>query len=133
MDASDGTPAPEMFSEEWCTHHFDNLSPHLGEGLHPALGYLREHCPVAHSDRWGGFWTLTRYRDIVRAAGDARTFVSSVQNLVPPSPRNGLPRRPLASDPPEHTLFRRVLNQHLSEARVARLDEAAQIARAIGR
>jgi cytochrome P450 len=101
---------------------WDPLEPAALADPHAAYARLREQCPVARSDRWGGFWTLTRYRDIVRVAGDARTFVSSVQNLVPASPRTGLPRRPLASDPPEHTLFRRVLNQHLSEARVARLE-----------
>ncbi|HLH70361.1 MAG TPA: cytochrome P450 [Candidatus Dormibacteraeota bacterium] len=91
---------------------------------HAIYHRLRERCPVAWSDRWGGFWTLTRYRDIVRVAGDARTFISSVQNLVPPSPRTGLTRRPLASDPPEHAVFRRVLNRHFDPDRVAQLEPA---------
>src|SRR5579875_3488541 len=91
---------------------------------HATYRRLRTCCPVAWSDRWGGFWTLTRYRDIVRVAGDARTFISSVQNLVPPSPRSGLTRRPLASDPPEHAVFRRVLNRHFDPDRVAQLEPA---------
>jgi cytochrome P450 len=101
---------------------WDPIAPAVLHDPHAAYADLRERCPVAYSGRWGGFWTLTRYRDIVRVAGDARTFISSVQNLVPKSPRTGLARRPLSSDPPEHTHFRRVLNEHLSEERVARLE-----------
>jgi cytochrome P450 len=106
----------------WPSPDWDPLEA-VGNGdPHAAYHRLRERCPVAWSDRWGGFWTLTRYRDIVRVAGDARTFISSVQNLVPPSPRTGLPRKPLASDPPEHAVFRRVLNYHFAPDRVARLE-----------
>jgi cytochrome P450 len=102
---------------------------------HEAYADLRARCPVAWSDRWGGFWTLTRYRDIVQVAGDARTFISSVQNLVPKSPRTGLSRKPLSSDPPEHTHFRRVLNEHFAETRVARLEDPfrALVARYVDR
>lgn len=87
-----------------------------------AYADLRSRCPVAWSERWDGFWTLTRYRDVVRVAGDSRGFISSIQNLVPKSPRTGLSRKPLSSDPPEHTVFRRVLNEHFADARVAELE-----------
>lgn len=101
---------------------WDPVDPAVLRDPHAAYAALRGRCPVAWSERWSGFWTLTRYRDIVRVAGDARTFISSVQNLVPKSPRTGLSRKPLASDPPEHTHFRRVLNRHFAPVRVARLE-----------
>jgi cytochrome P450 len=103
---------------------WDPLEAAEGGDPHVVYHRLRARCPVAWSDRWGGFWTLTRHRDVVRVAGDTRTFISSVQNLVPPSPRTGLPRRPLASDPPEHAVFRRVLNRHFDPDRVAGLEPA---------
>jgi cytochrome P450 len=112
------SPAP-VRAVDW-----DPLEAAATEDPHAAYASLRARRPVAWSERWGGFWTLTRYRDIVRVAGDARTFISSVQNLVPKSPRTGLSRRPLSSDPPEHTVFRRVLNEHFAEERIARLEPA---------
>lgn len=105
------------------TVDWDPLAPDTLSDPHRAYADLRRRCPVAWSDRWDGFWTLTRYRDVVRVAGDPRTFISSVQNLVPKSPRTGLSRKPLSSDPPEHTVFRRVLNEHFAQDRVALLEQ----------
>ncbi|MBO0702319.1 MAG: cytochrome P450 [Candidatus Dormibacteraeota bacterium] len=118
-----------MRPEDW-----DPLAKDVLADPHGAYAALRRRCPVAWSSRWDGFWTLTRYRDVVRVAGDSRTFISSVQNLVPKSPRTGLSRRPLSSDPPEHTVFRRILNEHFSEERVARLQPGIQamVARYVG-
>jgi cytochrome P450 len=110
---------PEQLHRDW-----DPLDPEAFRDAHATYAELRHRCPVAHTDRWGGFWTLTRYRDIVRVAGDSRSFISSVQNLVPKSPRTGLSRKPLAFDPPEHGYFRRVLNRHFDSERVARLEPA---------
>jgi cytochrome P450 len=101
---------------------WDPLDSAVLSDPHDSYRKLRERCPVAYTERWGGFWTLTRYRDIVRVAGDPRTFISSMQNLVPRSPRTGLSRKPLSSDLPEHTYFRRVLNRHLDPERVAVLE-----------
>lgn len=103
---------------------WDPIAPETLADPHRAYADLRRRCPVAWSERWDGFWTLTRYEDVIRVAGDSRTFISSVQNLVPKSPRTGLSRKPLSSDPPEHTVFRRVLNEHFAEHRVARLEPA---------
>ncbi len=83
---------------------------------------MRKRCPVAFTDRWGSFWTLTKYQDIVRVAADNETFISSIQNLVPMSPRSGVPRRPLQVDPPEHAQFRRAINPYLEPGRVAKLE-----------
>ena len=54
-------PSPEPLSPEWCEGHFDPLSPELGRDPHPTLAYLRERCPVPHSQDRGGFWLVTRY------------------------------------------------------------------------
>jgi cytochrome P450 len=118
-------------SSQFPDRDWDPLDPEAFRDAHATYADLRRRCPVAFTDRWGGFWTLTRYRDIVRVAGDARTFISSIQNLVPKSPRNGLSRKPLASDPPEHGYFRRVLNRHFASERLTRLESAfrAQVVR----
>lgn len=90
----------------------------------PAATYadLRQRCPAAYTDRWGGFWTLTRYDDVTAVAADYETFTTAKQNLVPRSPRSGVPRRPLQVDPPEHAHFRRAMNPYFEADRVARLE-----------
>ena len=46
----------------------DGLRPHrpdVGEDPYPIYDDLRERCPVAHSDRYGGTWLPTRHEDVV--------------------------------------------------------------------
>ncbi|MBI5649318.1 MAG: cytochrome P450 [Chloroflexi bacterium] len=104
-------------SQDW-----DPLDPETWRDAPATYDEMRARCPVAHSDRWGGFWALTRYADIVRVASDSETFISSIQNLVPMSPRSGVPRRPLQVDPPEHAHFRRAMNPYFETDRIATLE-----------
>lgn len=76
------------------------------EGLY---GRLRERCPVAHSGRYGGFWAVTRYRDVQRVMRDPATFSSGKGIVIPRNPASGR-RPPLHYDPPEHTAYRRVIS-----------------------
>src|SRR4051812_34491536 len=100
-------------AREW-----DPLAPEAISDPAAMYAELREWCPVAHSDRWGGFWTLTRYDDVTAVAADHQTFTTAVQNLVPASPRSGVARRPLQVDPPEHAQFRRAMNPYFEPERV---------------
>ena len=79
-----------------------------------STGGCANRCPVAHSDAWGGFWALTKHDDVAAAASDYRTFITSVQNVVPKVAFTGR-RPPLHLDPPEHTPYRRALAPLLSE------------------
>ncbi len=106
------------------TRDWDPLDPEAIRKPPAAYAELRQRCPVAHTDRWGGFWALMKYADIVRVAADNETFISSVQNLVPQSPRSGVPRRPLQVDPPEHAHFRRAMNPYFEAERVAVFEPA---------
>ncbi|HEX3713857.1 MAG TPA: cytochrome P450 [Trebonia sp.] len=76
------------------------------EGLY---GRLRAHCPVAHSNRYGGFWAVTRYRDVQRVMRDPVTFSSAQGIVIPRNPASGR-RPPLHYDPPEHTAYRKVIS-----------------------
>ena len=82
---------------------------------------LRALRPVAWSNAWNGFWSLMKYEDVARAATDYRTFINSVQNVVPKVAFTGR-RPPLHLDPPDHTPYRSVLNPLLSERRIAVLE-----------
>lgn len=82
---------------------------------------LRENCPLAFSNAYGGYWTLSRYDDILNAASDSKTYISSVRAVVPSDPR-GLRRPPLNFDAPAHTPYRRALDRTLQRARLERLE-----------
>ena len=92
---------------------FDPDLPEDFDSAHRDYARLRAQCPVAHTDRLGGFWALTRYDDVARAASDPRTFTTTVQNVIPKVAFTGR-RPPLHLDPPEHTPYRRALNPLLS-------------------
>jgi cytochrome P450 len=90
---------------------FDPMDPAFTEDPHRLLHEMRSKCPVAHSDQWGGFWALTRRRDVVEAAKQNDLFVNSVLHIMT-KPRAGAPvhNRPLMHvDQPEHTWFRDVM------------------------
>jgi cytochrome P450 len=99
---------------------FDHWDPELARDPFPVYDALRDRCPVAHSDVYGGFFVLSRYEDIEAAARDHRIFSSRSLlipdvGLTPNSP-------PLDLDPPEHTQFRQVLLPYFSPGRTQKLE-----------
>lgn len=103
---------------------WDPLSESAEQDPVATQDWLREHHPVAYSDRWGGFWALTRYEDIVRVTDDPATF-SSRQSTVPASRLPGdPPSRPLSIDPPEHTAFRAALAPYFAPRKIRSLEPA---------
>jgi len=77
---------------------------------------LREHCPVAWTERMSGFWAVSRFDDVVSIARASDRFNNSG------GPQFGTSRPPLEVDRPEHTFFRRVLQPHFARERVAQLE-----------
>jgi len=84
----------------------------------PAYAELREHCPVHHYDGFDPpFFSLSRYDDVSAALRDTRTY-SSVHGQGPRRTSSG----GLFTDPPEHTAFRRLLQQAFTPRAVAEMD-----------
>lgn len=100
---------------------FDPLAPEDFDSPHVDYARLRRECPVAHSHAWGGFWALMKHADVIRAAADSDTYITSKQNVVPKVAFTGR-RPPLHLDPPEHTPYRRALSPLLAPQRVARFE-----------
>ena len=100
---------------------FDALAPETFDSTHALYAELRERCPVARSEGYGGFWALLRYDDVCEAATDWKTFTTTVQNVVPKVAFTGR-RPPLHFDPPEHTPYRRALNPLLGPLRMAAME-----------
>lgn len=110
---------------------FDPEVPEDFDSPHIEYARLRSECPVAYTNGLGGFWALTRYEDVKRAASDSSTFITSVQNVVPKVAFTGR-RPPLHLDPPEHTPYRKALNPLLSLERSEQFaDKARELTRAL--
>jgi cytochrome P450 len=115
-------PGAIRATPEWCARHFDHLDPQLGAELHDALDLMRAEHPVTWSDAWGGFWIVTRYADVLRVAQDWETF-SSAQGVTVPYGPSPYPAIPEMIDPPEHRIFKRLINAYLSPAVVAQWED----------
>jgi cytochrome P450 len=101
----------------------DDFDPRAEEDFasaHALYTGLRQRCPVARSQQWGGFWALTRHADVSAVLTDPR-FTTSVQNVVPKFAFTGR-RPPLHLDPPEHTAYRDVINRFFTKSKMARLE-----------
>ena len=95
--------------EDWATD-LDHFDPQFVADPYPIFEELRDQCPIAHSDRYGGMTWLTKADDVTEAAHDTRAFSS--RRLVPseiPIERTGLILPPINLDPPHHTEPRRVM------------------------
>jgi cytochrome P450 len=100
---------------------FDPLEPATQRDPHAAHRELRRSCPIAHSERWNGFWVLSRFDDIVAVTKQHETFINSVQNVVPAVTTTGR-RPPLHLDPPEHTLWRKAMSGPFKQQALAELE-----------
>jgi cytochrome P450 len=108
---------------DWTTD-YDILDPEYVTNPFPVWDDLRETCPMARSDRWGGSWMPTRYADVFAVAHDVAHFSSRDVGVLtfseedrPPGDIN-LPLPPIDSDPPQHTWTRRLLLPWFSHTQV---------------
>ncbi len=102
--------------------HFDHHSSEFAADPWPTLAELRRTCPVARSDRYDGFWVLTRYEEIRQVALDDQTFSSAETILVPPKKNAKQKSIPIEMDPPDFLEYRRLLHPMFSPAATDRLE-----------
>ncbi len=70
---------------DWTTD-YDIFDPDYVVDPYPVWDDLRESCPIAHTERWGGSWLPTRYADVSAIAHDIEHF-SSRERRRRPAPR----------------------------------------------
>ena len=97
--------------DDWATD-FDHTHPDYAARAPEIWEDLRERCPVAHTERFGGAWFPSRHADVAAVANDTEHFSSQgviVTDWRPmvPKPRGYAP--PITSDPPFHQEARRLL------------------------
>ena len=111
-------------TQDWATD-YDVYDPDYVRDPFPIWDDLRQRCPVAHTERWGGSWLPTRYDDVVAIAHDVERFSSSEILVAPPvedGPEDGIKAPPITSDPPEHHWARRLILPAFSPRTVARYE-----------
>lgn len=104
-------PKPRAPVADWATD-FDHVDPGYAARAPEIWDELRQECPVAHSDRYGGTWLPVRHTDVCAIAKDTDTFSSNgvvVHDGRPeiPPPVGFAP--PITSDPPFHRIAREFL------------------------
>lgn len=103
----------------------DHWDPQQMSDPFPMYERLREECPVARSERHGGFWFLTRYDDVRHAVRDFETY-SSADGILLPLP-DGYQRSLLQDhDPPLHDAVRRLLQPCFRQAVVQRWESSVE-------
>jgi len=128
--------SPGIFSEivtgpvcDWATD-FSHMEPEWAADPYPIQDGLRQRCPVAHTNRFGGGWLPTRYEDVAAIAHDTERFSSRwiiMGNFRPPrevAPIGGSP--PITSDPPFHHDARKLLLPAFTKAAAARQEPATR-------
>jgi cytochrome P450 len=113
-------------------HEIARTFGHHDEGLEVAFDVyreLRQGCPIGRSERYGGFWFVTRYDDIHRIEQDPETFAVSPGMLLPPM-GHVRPGIPIDIDPPMHPKYRRIM---LPAFTPQRINEMESMVRAVAR
>jgi hypothetical protein len=114
---------------DWATD-FSHLEPEWSADPYPIQDELRQRCPIAHTERFGGGWLPTRYQDVAAIAYDTEHFSSRsiiMSNFRPPldeAPVGGSP--PISSDPPFHHDARKLLLPAFTKAAVAGQEPATR-------
>ncbi|MCI0843217.1 MAG: cytochrome P450 [Chloroflexi bacterium] len=119
--------------KDWATD-YDIFDAGYVKDPFPVWDELREKCPVAHTERWGGSWMPTTYEDLRKIAANVEIFSSRnplVANDGEPTEEVGAELEeqfsvgapPISSDPPIHTWSRALLLPKFSIKEVARYEE----------
>jgi cytochrome P450 len=94
---------------------FDHTDPAWVNDPYPIWEDLRQRCPVAHTDRYGGAWFPATHAGVSTIAKDTEHFTSRsviMEEGRPgeealPAPIGTAP--PISSDPPFHALARKII------------------------
>ena len=74
--------APRPPVSDWA-EDFDHTDPEWVSDPYPIWDELRETCPVAHTERYGGTWLPVRHEDVAAIAYDTEHFTS--RSVIDPS------------------------------------------------
>jgi cytochrome P450 len=114
---------------DWATD-FSHTDPAWAADPFPIQDDLRQRCPIAHTERFGGVWLPTRYDDVAAIAYDTERFssrsivISNFRPSVDLAPVGGSP--PISSDPPFHRDARKLLLPAFTKTAIGRYEESTR-------
>ncbi|WP_263729480.1 cytochrome P450 [Cellulomonas sp. SG140] len=108
-DAASSDPSAPA-RDDW-----DPRAPEVLDDQVAAYDAMRSRCPVAHSDYLG--WSLFRHADVLRVIEDPDTFSSAVSTHL--NVPNGM-------DPPQHTVFRELVDRYFTQELVDGFEAACR-------
>ncbi|MFI6297810.1 cytochrome P450 [Nonomuraea sp. NPDC050790] len=114
---------------DWATD-FSHTEGEWAADPYPIQDDLRQRCPIARTERFGGGWLPTRYEDVAAIAYDTDSFSSRsiiMSNFRPPkeiAPVGGVP--PISSDPPFHHDARKLLLPAFTKTEVGKREAATR-------
>ncbi|MCE0761960.1 cytochrome P450 [Pseudonocardia kujensis] len=98
-----------------------DLAPFLAGREHELFREIREHDPLhwnTEPNDGPGYWSLTRYADLITAIEDPATFVNGQGTQIPSRRVEGHTPTVHNTDPPRHTELRKVATPHLRAVKV---------------
>lgn len=87
---------------------FDHRSPEFKARNYEIFREMREQCPIAWSQSWGGFWFVIDYDSVFDVARHPEIFSSQPERRVPVPPYTAH-FLPMDSDPPQVQQYRKML------------------------
>jgi cytochrome P450 len=102
-----------------------DLGPFIDGTEHALFRRLREHEPLHWDDEpdGPGFWSLTRYADLMTAIEDPKTFVNGEGTQIPSRRVEGHTPTVHNTDPPRHGQLRKVAIPHLRAVKIREWQE----------
>ncbi|WP_419851180.1 cytochrome P450 [Candidatus Poriferisocius sp.] len=107
--------------QDWLTD-WDHADPAWARDPFSITATLRDTCPVARTERYGGAWLVTTHELISAVVRDHEAFSSRETGVRPPG-TNTKKSPPITSDPPDHGEHRRVLLPSFAPRYIAGLED----------
>ncbi|MET8877946.1 cytochrome P450 [Nocardia sp. NPDC004604] len=106
---------------------FDLFAAPIADDPFTAYDDIRARCPVAHSEKHGGYWIAANYQAVDDVAKNPELF-SSVSISVPKNAFGDdlAERPPITLDPPRHGPFRRTLLPAFSPRQIKALEPSVR-------
>lgn len=99
---------------------FDHHDPAVANDLHDVLRDIHARSPLEWTDRCGGFWVATGYREIEDIARNPAVF--STRGGFIPDTTGGAPFIPQMIDGPEHVKYRTLIKDWFTPRRIAEFE-----------
>ncbi len=111
---------------DWGLHHFDPWDRRISyANIWPIYREMRGVAAAHYSDAYDGFWSIVRYGEIKAAGREHRIFSSASGTSIGEhhSDSSTPAKAPIEFDPPEHTRFRKAMQEPFMPRKMEKLTE----------